>query len=129
MARVCGLVCAHVFTLPEIRSFLVLPSLHPEVFTDPSNQLNKSNRAEWASDGSALACGAEHWVGGRPRWRLWLPAAGCRSPAASSRRRLRRAPGTARACVTPGTGPGPREEDIPYKIAMVLRKGSQQNIE
>ena len=25
--------------------------------------------------------------------------------------------------------PGPREEEIPYKIAMVPRKGSQQNIE
>ena len=89
MARVCGRVCAHVFTLPEIRSFLELPSLHPEVFADPSNQLNKSNRAEWASDGSALACGAEHRVGGRPRWRLWLPAAGCRLPVT---RRLLAAP-------------------------------------
>lgn len=46
-----------------------------------------------------------------------------RAAAAAARRAQ---PGT---CVTPGTGPGPREEEIPYKIAMVPRKGSQQNIE
>lgn len=48
-------VCLHVFTLPEIRSFLELPSLHPEVFGDPSTQLNKTKQpAEQASDGWVL---------------------------------------------------------------------------
>lgn len=105
---VCASARAHVFTLPEITSFLGLPSLHPEVFNDPSTRLNKTKqRTEQASAGSALA--ELNARSGRTGLGCRSQVLDSRSPSASSRRCG--AADTAGPCVTPGTRPWPREEE------------------
>lgn len=95
----CASARAHVYTLPEIRSFLGRSSLHPEVFADPFTQVHKTKPRGRAGLGRPRAGGVDHRVGvgvaaGGAEAAAAQAGARSRAPTASSRRRG--AAGTAR---------------------------------